>query len=154
MTHAALLLLFLPAIAVAQGRITISAPAMPTYRLGVGEWVTARENCTVTASYDGKTVTFPASIDPTPVVGVLRRNVASCALSGLSTDGHAIHLQLPVERVRLGVATPMRSDGWLTTPDGISHATTIYWPACRSRRVGIGVRVAEAITASGEVVLP
>lgn len=143
-----LLILAFASIADAQ-TITVYAAPMPVYRQRAGLWLTAREDCDVTAMVNGKRVEFKASIDPTYVRGVLVRAVDPCECYGISDDGHALRLYLPREPMAGVTATPMTSPGWFTTPDGVSHACSVYWPASRSRPMGRGARIADAVTATG-----
>ena len=120
---------------------------MPVTRIHAGLWQAAKEDCTATVG----NVTFQVSIDPAYVRGIAGRAVDPCICAGLSEDGHALHLQLPREPVIFGVAQEMVSPGWFTTPDGVSRACSVTWPACRSRRAGPGLRMADAVTARGMV---
>lgn len=152
----AILLLF-ATVAHGQEIVNVSAycPAMPVRRLSLipNVWECAREVGTGTAKFSDKTLTFSEFVIPPTLVRkkLIGHMVDACNQFGFSDDMDQLSIDLPRERVVLGVAARMVAPATLTLHDGTEYHGSVVYPACRSRRVGFGLREAEEVTATGTI---
>lgn len=137
--------------------VSAYCPAMPITRLSLvpNVWECAREVGTGTAKLPSKTLTFREFVIPPTLVRkvVIGHMVDACNQFGFSDDMDQLSIDLPRERVVLGVAERMTARATLTLHDGTEFRGSVVYPACRSRRVGIGQREAEEVTAYGKVTI-
>lgn len=154
---AILWLLLVPAISLAQVvSASVWCPRMAVDRLSLlpNIWECAREIGTADLTFwDNSSLHFPDfEIAPTLVRKKgLKRFVDPCVQQGHTDNMDQLYIELPSERVILGVAKAMRAQATLTTHYGDVYVGTVLYPDSRSTRVGFGHRSAAAVTATGKL---
>jgi len=154
MIRSPFILVFISSVAHAQPiKISAFCPEMDVFliqRFRPNIWECAKEIGVGKATMpDGSTLTFPDfEIKPTLVINHM---VQPCIQFGHDEKMNQLHISLPTERVILGVAKPMLATCTLTLHTGEEYTGMVYYPASKSRWVGIGHRRAAAVLATGTV---
>ena len=148
------LLVLVPSVLLAQHRVEVYCPDMLVAKRGVGHWEAEKLVGEGRVFLPGNKLLFREFIIPaTPVFGIGRwRAVEPCVQFGYSDNMDQMHLKLPREPVRFGVALEMVAVGTLTLHTGEEYDLVVTYPDCRTRPVpwSLGrLRVAEALTAVG-----
>lgn len=137
--------------------IEIYCPPMKVNSVSFGLRRAEREPCTVSVSKPSGVITFPAVIPATDINGhLLWWTVDACQLTGEALDGSILTVNLPPEPVRLKkwTMTALAIDAGLTfasVEKGIGTGS-VRFPDCKTKRIGWGQYLAEAVTATGSVV--
>lgn len=128
-------------------------PVLLKQRFRPNIWECQREIGNAVATMpDGRKLIF-ADFEIAPTL-VINKVVQPCVQFGYSQDMDQLHIDLPAEPVRLGVAQPMRCVATLTLHTGEAYTGIVVYPESRSVRTGFGQRKAAPVTATGEVSLP
>jgi len=140
------------------GTVRIDCPPMYLRRVGHNLWRADRIHSTGIVTFsDGTTLQIPNVIEETYVRRARGETwVDPCQAIGTATDGSKLTLNLPCEQVvftRLGVRTAleMHATGSLQTPDGRRFLIEVTYPACETHWKHPGLRLADALTATGTV---